>query len=48
MGVGRSLALGALRSTFGETNAPGDGAQLAAAVPTLVPLLQAAGAAVRA
>jgi cysteine desulfurase len=48
MGVGRSLALGALRSSFGETNATGDGAALAAAVTTIVPLLQAAGAAVRA
>jgi cysteine desulfurase len=48
MGVGRSLALGALRSSFGAGNAPGDGERLAHAVATLVPMLRAASAAVRA
>jgi hypothetical protein len=48
MGVGRSLALGALRSTFGECNDPGHGSRLADAVATLVPLLRTTGAAVSA
>jgi cysteine desulfurase len=48
MGVGRSLALGALRSSFGELNGPEDGARLAAAVASLVPLLRTASAAVHA
>jgi cysteine desulfurase len=47
MGVGRSLALGALRSTFGECNGADDDAGLAAAVATLVPALRSASAAVR-
>jgi cysteine desulfurase len=48
MRVGRSLALGALRSSFGESNGASDGDRLADAVATLVPMLRAAGAAVRA
>lgn len=48
MGVGRSLALGALRSTFGECNDGRDGARLAECVATLVPLLRMAGSAVSA
>jgi cysteine desulfurase len=48
MGVGRSLALGALRSSFGEGNAPGDGERLARGVATLVPMLRTASAAMRA
>lgn len=48
MGVGRSLARGALRCTFGECNSPQDAQALAAAVATLVPMLRAASSAVRA
>jgi cysteine desulfurase len=48
MGVGRSLALGALRSSFGELNEAGDGIRLAHAVATVVPLLRTASAAVTA
>jgi cysteine desulfurase len=48
MGVGRSLALGALRSSFGEGNAPGDGERLARAVTAVVPMLRVASSAVRA
>jgi cysteine desulfurase len=46
MGVGRSLALGALRSSFGECNDVADGERLASAVATLVPMLRVASAAV--
>jgi cysteine desulfurase len=48
MGAGRSRALGALRSTFGEGNTAADAVALAAALATVVPILQAAGAGVRA
>jgi cysteine desulfurase len=48
MGVGRNEALGALRCSFGEGNGATDGARLARAIATLVPMLRAAGAAVRA
>jgi cysteine desulfurase len=48
MGVPRSLALGALRSTFGECNGPDDGERLAASAATLVTVLRRASAAVRA
>ena len=48
LGVGRSLALGALRSSFGECNDVADGARLASAVAALVPMLRVASAAVRA
>jgi cysteine desulfurase len=48
MGVDRSLALGALRSTFGACNGPDDGSRLAAAVASAIPALRAASAAVRA
>jgi cysteine desulfurase len=48
MGVGRSLAFGALRATFGECNDPPDGPRLAEAVAALVPLLRASGSAVSA
>ncbi|MEO9175598.1 MAG: aminotransferase class V-fold PLP-dependent enzyme [Gaiellales bacterium] len=47
MGIERSLALGALRSTFGACNGPADGAQLAAALAAAVPALRVASAAVR-
>jgi cysteine desulfurase len=46
MGVPRSLALGALRATFGEHNRPDDGRRLAVAVSQLVPALRVASAAV--
>jgi cysteine sulfinate desulfinase/cysteine desulfurase-like protein len=48
MGAGRSRALGALRSTFGEGNTAADAVALAAALATVVPILQAAGTGVRA
>jgi cysteine desulfurase len=48
MGVGRSLARGALRVTFGECNDPAHGPRLAEAVAALVPLLRAASSAVSA
>jgi cysteine desulfurase len=48
MGVGRSLALGALRSSFGECNDVAAGERLATAVATLLPMLRVASAAVRA
>jgi cysteine desulfurase len=48
MGVGRSLALGALRSSFGECNDAAAGARLAGAVATLVPMLRVASTALRA
>ena len=48
MGVPRSLALGALRSTFGACNAPADGDRLARSVATLASSLRRASAAVRA
>ena len=47
MGVGRSDALGAVRCTFGEGNSAAEGERLATAIATLVPMLRAAGAAVR-
>jgi cysteine desulfurase len=48
LGVGRSLALGALRSSFGECNDVADGERLATAVATIVPMLRVASTAVRA
>ena len=48
MGVPRSLALGALRSTFGACNGPADGDRLARSVATLASSLRRASAAVRA
>jgi cysteine desulfurase len=48
MGVPRSLALGALRCSFGACNAPDDGDRLAAAVAALVPTLRGASASLRA
>ncbi len=48
MGVSRPLALGALRSTFGECNGPADGDRLARSVSTLASSLRRASAAVRA
>jgi cysteine desulfurase len=48
MGVGRSLALGALRSSFGECNDLRHGPRLAEAVAALVPMLRAASSAVSA
>jgi cysteine desulfurase len=48
MGVPRSLALGALRSTFGECNGSADGERLAIAASTLASALRRASAAVRA
>jgi cysteine desulfurase len=46
LGIGRARALGALRCTFGELNADGDGDALATALSTLVPALRRASAAV--
>jgi cysteine desulfurase len=48
MGVARSLALGALRSTFGECNGPTDGDRLAISASTLAHSLRRASAAIRA
>jgi cysteine desulfurase len=48
MGVPRSLALGALRSSFGECNGRDDGERLAISAATAVMLLRRSGAAVRA
>jgi cysteine desulfurase len=48
MGVPRSLALGAVRSTFGACNDPADGERLARSVATLARSLRRASAAVRA
>jgi cysteine desulfurase len=48
LGVGRSLALGALRSSFGECNDVADGERLATAVATIVPMLRVASTAARA